>query len=301
MAGPRKHHILPEFYLKRFSEDGKVWVYDRERDDLSNLRPETVGIRKDFYRLKQGGRDEENLPEAFLGKVESKAAPVIAKIDRGGQITRGDRRRVVDFVALLKSRVPSFARWLSDFSDDYWVRHLRMLFPTEEALRLSLAEKGDPAPEDPAEVRKLFRGIQNGDYMLKTPKDYRIGSMFRLALDVMAEPLFSMSWEVLRASSEAAFITTDNPFVVVPPKGVEPVYPYLVGVAVEGAKKLVPLTRSVCLRIGDAGDGTAYVGCPTREVQEINEVLAANYDRFLFGPEERLVGELSGEGRRGVV
>ncbi len=207
----------------------------------------------------------------------------------------------MDFVALLKSRVPSFARWLSDFGDDYWVRHLRMLFPTEEALRRSLAEKCDPAADDPAEVRRLFRGIQSGDYTLKTPKDYRIASTFRIALDVMAESLFSMRWEVLRAPTGAAFVTTDDPFVVVPPKGVEAVYPYLVGVALKGTKKLIPLTRRACLRIGDTGVGTSYVGCSMREVEEINEVLAANYDRFLFGPEEQLVKKLCGEVRRGVV
>ena len=192
----------------------------------------------------------------------------------------------------MKSRVPKFECWLSDFHDDRWARLLRERFPTKEALREWLREQGDAGASDPTKVRELFKGIQNGDYMLKTPKDARIGRMFHLAL-VMAEPLFAMRWEVLRAPQGAAFVTTDDPFGVVLPKGIEPVYPYVVGISMKGTKKIVPLTRKVCLRIRGAGMGTIYVGCSEQEVREINEILAANYDRFLFSSDEGLVKSLT--------
>jgi hypothetical protein len=292
MGAPKKQHTLPEFYLKRFSRDGKIWVYDRERDDLSERRPETVGIRKNFYRPEHLELDPEHQPETLLSKLENKAAPLIDKVDRGERTTKRDRYHIINFAAMLKSRVPKFEYWLSDFHDDRWARLLRERFPTKEALREWLREQGGAAASDPTKVRELFKGIQNGDYMLKTPKDARIGPMFPLAL-VMAEPLFAMRWEVLRAPQGAAFVTTDDPFVVVPPKGIEPVYPYIVGISMKGTKTIVPLTRKVCLRIRDAGMGTIYVGCSEREVREINEILATNYDRFLFSSDEGLVKSLT--------
>jgi hypothetical protein len=293
VSEPKKHHYLPEFYLKRFSRDGKIWVYDRERDDLSERRPQTVGIRKHFYRPEHLELEQEHQPETLLSKLESRAAPLIDKVDRGGRITMKDRYDVVNFAALLKSRVPSFERWLSDFHDDLWVHHLKDRFSTKKALREWLRQQGDEAAEDPAKVQEFFEEIQNGDFMLKTPKDVRIGRIFHLALVVMAEPLFAMRWEVMRAPQEAAFVTTDDPFVVVPPKGVQPEYPYVVGISVEGTKKIVPLTQRVCLQIGDAGMGTTYVGCSQREVMKVNEILATNHDRFLFGPDEALLTELT--------
>jgi hypothetical protein len=45
----KKHHYVPEFYLKGFSRDGKLWVYDRDRDTYDHLPPETLGIKKNFY------------------------------------------------------------------------------------------------------------------------------------------------------------------------------------------------------------------------------------------------------------
>jgi hypothetical protein len=300
VGGPKKHHVLSEFYLKGFSQDGKIWVYDRERDDLSELFPETVGIRKNFYRPENVKVGNEHQPEVLLSKLEDRAAPVIDKVDRGGRITRRDRYDIVNFVALLRSRVPSFERWLSDFHDDLWVRHLKERFPTKESLRCWLREQGDAAADDAVKVRELFEGIQNGDYMLKTPKDARIAAMFRLAL-VMAEPLSGMRWKVLRAPEGASFVTSDDPFVVVPPKGVKPEYPYVVGIAVEGTTKLVPLTRRVCLRVEDAGVGTTYEELSERQVAKVNEVLAANYDRFLFGSDGAIVRRLAEQGGRGAA
>jgi hypothetical protein len=91
-------------------------------------------------------------------------------------------------------------------------------------------------------------------------------------------------------------VTTDDPFVVVPPDGVVPEWPYVVGISVKGTTKVVPLTRRVCLVVGDEGFGTTYVECSEREVRKVNEVLAANYDRFLFGPDKALVENLTRDG-----
>jgi hypothetical protein len=65
LSGPQKHHYLPEFYLKRFARGGKIWVYDRKRDDLSERRPETVGLRKNLYRPEHVELPEMHQPGAL--------------------------------------------------------------------------------------------------------------------------------------------------------------------------------------------------------------------------------------------
>lgn len=59
----KKHHYLPEFYLKGFSTAGNLWVYDREKRERRKLRPETVAIRKGFYTVEDpdGQKDHEEV------------------------------------------------------------------------------------------------------------------------------------------------------------------------------------------------------------------------------------------------
>lgn len=48
---PRKHHLVPASYLRRWAEDGKVrvTVVDEGRSYLS--APETAACETDYYRL----------------------------------------------------------------------------------------------------------------------------------------------------------------------------------------------------------------------------------------------------------
>jgi hypothetical protein len=50
--------------------------------------------------------------------------------------------------------------------------------------------------------------------------------------------------------------------------------------------KLLPLTRSLCLRIGDEQDYTiSYALLDKRTVRMINQNIASNAERFVFGPD----------------
>ena len=73
LSTPKKHHYLPEFYLKGFSTAGWLWVYDRERNAYSKRRPETVAIRKGFYSIEDQdggcGRTQQR------GEAEGKSRP----------------------------------------------------------------------------------------------------------------------------------------------------------------------------------------------------------------------------------
>ena len=115
--------------------------------------------------------------------------------------------------------------------------------------------------------------------------------MFRIAL-AAAEDIFQMEWTILRAPEAASFVTSDNPFVVIPPDGMTPSWPYTIGVAVAGSKKIVPLTQRVCLRIGDYGDAMRYVECDRESVRALNCTLASNCERFLIARDEALLNRL---------
>jgi hypothetical protein len=58
--------------------------------------------------------------------------------------------------------------------------------------------------------------------------------------------IMKLEWEILVASAATGFIICDSPVVIVPPKGGDQV-----GFLVPGAVKYFPLTRDLCLRLGN--------------------------------------------------
>src|SRR5829696_9445381 len=74
VSTPKKHHYLPEFYLKGFSTAGELWVYDRKRGTYDKRRPETTAIRKGFYAVKdEHGKKDYGEVERRLSVIESHA------------------------------------------------------------------------------------------------------------------------------------------------------------------------------------------------------------------------------------
>jgi hypothetical protein len=79
---PRKHHFLPQFYLKGFyNDDKKFFIYNKKLDSVSN-NPATSAREfyiDDFHTLNLLGRKFVKI-EQFYGELESGWAQVFSKI-----------------------------------------------------------------------------------------------------------------------------------------------------------------------------------------------------------------------------
>ena len=291
LSAPKKHHYLPEFYLRRFCRDRTLWIYDAERKEIARRFPETIAIKKNFYSIEGKKVTEKYQAEMMLSQLESMTAPVIDRVDAGGRFSVRDKYYVSLFASLLKSRVPNFERWISDLNDAVGKQFLKARYTSEQELCEHLQELGRDSMDDPDLPGRLFDSIHKEDYSVHTPKNWRIGMMLRIALAV-SEDIFQMEWTILRAPEATSFVTSDNPFVVISPNGMTPSWPYTIGAAVAGSKKIVPLTQRVCLRIGDYGDAMRYVECDRESVRTINCTLANNCERFLIARDEALLKRL---------
>jgi hypothetical protein len=95
----------------------------------------------------------------------------------------------------------------------------------------------------------------------------------------LAGVLIRLDWEVLVAPDETGFIICDCPVVVVPPKGGRDV-----GFVVPGSVKYLPLSRSLCLRLGDPGTDRRRRNIDKETVRIVNQNIAVNSERFIRGP-----------------
>lgn len=143
MSVPKRHHFLPEFYLKGFCTAGELWVYDLERNEYNKRRPERVGIRKGFYTIEdQHGNKDHAEVEKRLSVIENDAALVIRQLDVGGRLKLVEKYALSLFAALLKFRTPAFERQMKEISSAVANREMRKLAPSLEAVQQRLKQLG---------------------------------------------------------------------------------------------------------------------------------------------------------------
>jgi hypothetical protein len=52
MNEPRRHHYVPQFHQRRFTNDsGQFWVWDKTNDRVFPSAPGSIAVESDFYRL----------------------------------------------------------------------------------------------------------------------------------------------------------------------------------------------------------------------------------------------------------
>ena len=81
---PRKHHLVPRFYLEAWARDGMLRATRIDTDESYLTSPEKAARETDFYRVASQDLDELAIPpivvEHLLGKLESEAATVVARL-----------------------------------------------------------------------------------------------------------------------------------------------------------------------------------------------------------------------------
>jgi hypothetical protein len=287
VSDPKKHHYVPEFYLKGFCRNGKLWVYDRERATYDQLPPEALGIKKNFYSFTDENGQRDVSAEKELSRVENAAAPVIRKLEAKQRITIKERCDLALFVSLMRYRVPDFRQEHEEWHDTVLKAIHKERFPSVEAVKAELVRQGHESDEEFA--RYIFEMIRDETYDVKTNKPYSIAQMLDLGLNT-AEQLANMRWLIIRAPKKTAFITSDDPFLLTPPRGYDPeTSPYGVGVITPGAYKNVPLTQEIYLCIQDEGLDIAYWQADREVVRTINQDTAKSHRRFLFGRDKELL------------
>jgi hypothetical protein len=79
MSEPKLHHYVPQFYLRRFTdESGRLWLWDRTQDRVFSARPESVAAERQFYRtddLAKHGHDPLTMEKQF-SYLEGEAARI---------------------------------------------------------------------------------------------------------------------------------------------------------------------------------------------------------------------------------
>ena len=240
------HHYLAQFHQRGFVEnDGdRLWVYDRKWRNYKQKYPRALCKEPDFYTLvPKDGVADGGIETAVLSVIEDEAARVIVLLTSGFVPTRLEIRRLVRFIAIQWTRVPSFLRTVGamlEAESDEW---LRLQFGTLERASLALAHLEKETNKPQISPDKMVHAVMNGRIKAHTNKALDIQTIFAHA-NPLGVWLEHCQWTILVAPTGSNFILSDNPFVSVPP---EEKKSESLGYAAQGVTSYFPLTRNLCL------------------------------------------------------
>jgi hypothetical protein len=276
---PRKHHYVPVFYQKKFAnEAGLLWVYDRQRRMLKELHPRVICFEKDLYAVKPENKPRDMQVEAkVLWMVDSLGARGI----RDFQIGKANRRaeeEISFFMAFQYGRVPTISRDVRATYAKAMEELSRVTFANVERAKAVLEKYArDTGKSVDVTPESMVEAIQGKHLEFVATEVPFLTNMMEQAIS-LSKLLVRLDWEVLLASEETGFIICDCPVVVVPPKGSNEV-----GFLVPGSAKYLPLSRHLCLRLGEPGKSRSYRKIDKEAARIVNMNIAAHSERFIMG------------------
>lgn len=78
---PKRHHYLPEFYLKKFTREKALWVYDIPSKQLRPQTPNDTGAIGYFNAMEDKDGNRSFIIEEALSQIEGAMGQVILKIE----------------------------------------------------------------------------------------------------------------------------------------------------------------------------------------------------------------------------
>lgn len=109
----KKHHYLPVFYLKGFTDtDGKLWVYDKLRDTIeAGFDPKSIFFQNHLNNYKFEGKVHFTLEESIFSDLDDKASFIFhkirnLKIEQDNQINWEEKFELIIFLSRLYWRLP---------------------------------------------------------------------------------------------------------------------------------------------------------------------------------------------------
>lgn len=213
MSIPKRHHYLPQFYLRRFAEeDGYLWVFDRSQQHLRRERPKSIAVRKHYYSTEDQEGNKDATMEEFFSFLEGKSKRVFDKLDENSDINLEDRYYLATFMGFLACRIPAFERSLNEAITGFAEVLMRKNVDSP-----GFAQRFDKSPEE------LTEYINSGELSLAANGNMRLENILNQG-PIVARALFSQRWRIVRAPSKTSFVTSDRPFGIVVPDEIP--FPY---------------------------------------------------------------------------
>jgi len=278
-----KHHYVPRFYLKRFSEpQGKIKAYDRTKGMTLSTSITNLATETEYYSVLDEQGEKSDVVEELLSRVEGRAKEILDSHSlHNSSLSSSDRLDLSLLIGLQLVRTP---KWRFDFNDseDYRQRmflEINMAGKSKEGITKFLESFYERSVcDDEVETHiKIVRNIENERFY--PTGNQVIATMLQMSL-VAAKLILYKPW-VLYTRKTRDFITCDQP--VIPWRDSLPEFGVGISTADETLFPIDPYSV-LAVKATDLGEerSLSVQECDDATVVRINQVVAHSSLRWVY-------------------
>ena len=243
-----------------------------------------TGLENNLYTVKlKGGKVDKTL-ETMFSRIEGATEASIDSLVESRRVDAAQREEIAFFVALLAMRTPDMIEGIRKSTNT--VANLAMRTWWNEETRCAMIEKGYTAEE----MEEIDQEVSRGDIKVQTSKGQALVTGISIAIHI-AEVLNERQWTIIHGKSRKnGFVTSDVPVILTSkrkrPKGLGN---HSVGFGQEDAVVILPLSNDAALVAQDAGRQIEHRKIRRARTDEVNCLMAANFQRFALGRNETMM------------
>jgi hypothetical protein len=168
----KRHHYLPEFYLRGFADPASSYLlmYQKNCESVKPISPHNAAVITFYYSFKNeiGELDHDTI-ENMMADIEGISAPIFRKIENKEKLTEDERRTFSLFLALIRIRVPNFRENIENSGAEVIKIIMKDLAANEERFRSVLEKYKEHTGEEVTipidELRKF--ALDDSKYKIK--------------------------------------------------------------------------------------------------------------------------------------
>ncbi len=216
MTGKRQHYI-PRFMQRRFALDPRAKSARIYRLELSSGRAEKVNVTNNavksrYYRIVREDGSVDDSADEVLDRLESDAAPVIAKLAEGPlERDLSLVQKLALFILTLKQRTPEGREQLRENDRRVAELWLEAQLSDRQGYLERMVADGESIDEVDRERLRLLERLRSGEQLIESTPSREIALMF-ISLEETSKALLSqVGWTLLRAPAGSSFVLSDHP------------------------------------------------------------------------------------------
>ena len=253
MTEKDRQHILPQFYLRGFSNDGKlIYAFDREDGEIRRQPIRKTACQTDYYTaIGIDGKKNKEI-EDYFSFIEGKAAEPIKKLDAGIDISDTEKSFLSFFLGYFFVRGDYYKNVFNEGGKKFGKIFLEEITSSTSNIK-EMIDSYENSTGDKTNLtsEKFLETLNNCSIKFHLPKEFRLDAMLNAGLEI-GVLIYNMAWLVQYCHKESSFITSDNPLTIYGSFGSEEP----MGIASPGKIKIVSLTKKTCLVLGDIGNAS---------------------------------------------
>lgn len=312
----RKHHWLPQFYIKGFlNKDKEVYVFDKKDNSIHSQGKNGTFHSPYFYTVdfdKYEKRSEKetkrikksmnikdmdmltideypDVVEDVFSESENNAAKIIPKLINCEKINDWERIELATFIAFMYTRTPTFRKKAENMEKKRTDDKIKKIFSSEKSLKDAYDQMRKDNDNKDINLEELYAIVDEDRYKISIPRELSIQNML-YASSIIDKILYEKTWYVMKAHPKSSFITSDVPVLLTHSNQTLKKLRF----DTPGTKIIFPLSSKALLIMKNTQYGPIVFNNKLNRIQvrKFNKAITTNSNNYIIAKDKSLLSRM---------